>query len=322
MKRFGSLGPDIYKYVMIGVPYTASEINEEDNITMTIDYFYDEDWNIIWDRSTDLLVDLSDDFASYTEAPYIDYINGNGGVVCDPDDVNLTGGLCYKDIDNDLLWFKIPHFSGIGPSVSGTSSGGSSSSSHSGGGGSDSATTEVTETDTTVKMREGQYKSFTYGGSSHKVTIKDIDRGEKKITIEVKSTPQTFELSEGENVLVDLDGDNDKDLSVTFVSISGVDVYLTIEGYDDEPEGQVSEPVVIDTTEEPGEVEVEEEGPVTKEETFLDPSEEDVEFQEKLVHGEEPLNPMTAIIAGIILLMLVTIYEVSTYMYLKHKKRK
>jgi parallel beta-helix repeat protein len=129
--RFGSLGPEIYSWVMIGVPYDPSTIVEDDDITITIDYLYDEDWNAVWTLGVDDLVDVPSDYLAYTVAPYVDYINGNG-IECDEDDDTLATGLCYKDTTNNNLWFKIPHFSGVGPSVSGTSS--SSGSTSSGGG--------------------------------------------------------------------------------------------------------------------------------------------------------------------------------------------
>jgi len=132
--RFGSLGPDIYKWVLIGVPYDPSEFNENNDMTMTIDYFYDEDWNAVWERGVNDLASVPDDYSRYTVDPYDDYIDGTG-VLCDPDDDDLSSGLCYKDTVNNMLWFKIPHFSGIGPSISGSRSSSSSGSAGSGGAG-------------------------------------------------------------------------------------------------------------------------------------------------------------------------------------------
>jgi len=190
----------------------------------------------------------------------------------------------------------------------GNPNGGSSSSSSSsgGGGGSATATAEVLESDATVKMREGEYKSFTYNGASHKVTVKDIDRSEKKITIEVRSTPQTFILSEGETVLVDLDSDNDNDLSVTFVSLDGVEAYVTVVEYDDEP--AVAEPVTTETTEETVEETTEEPTVEEPETTILEEALPSAEEMKEVMPPYEPKSGMYWVLGGALLVAIVGVF--------------
>lgn len=121
--RFGSSGPEIYDYVIIGAPYvpaTSSQagINEDLQINISIPVLYDDDWNAVWnssagDNTTNITSnsDLSD-YQDYVGTEYELYLNSS--VACNESDENLTE-LCYKDADNNMLWFKIPHFSGVGP---------------------------------------------------------------------------------------------------------------------------------------------------------------------------------------------------------------
>ena len=116
--RFGSMGPEIYDYVLIKVPYNSTAINESADIKIKIRRFYDENWNTIWQEGSDISLLNSTDYVDYTTSPYVTYINGSGAL-CDPSESNLQNSLCYKDTTNDVLWFKIPHFSGIHPLIVG-----------------------------------------------------------------------------------------------------------------------------------------------------------------------------------------------------------
>jgi len=126
--RFGSQGPEIYDYVIIGIPYKEANqsqtgFNEGAEINLSIPYLYDDNWNVIWNQSAgDNITDINTsdalkNFRDYLNSEYEAYLNGTG-VVCNESDVNLTG-LCYKDTTNNMLWFRISHFSGIGPETKG-----------------------------------------------------------------------------------------------------------------------------------------------------------------------------------------------------------
>ncbi|MBL7206188.1 MAG: PQQ-binding-like beta-propeller repeat protein [Candidatus Aenigmarchaeota archaeon] len=162
--RFGSSGPEIYDYVIIGIPYTEGSnttvgFNESLDINMSIPQLYDDDWNAMWNSSAgDNLTNIStdtalEDFADYLNTTYEVYFNGTN-ITCNASDVNLSSGVCYADISNNMIWFKIKHFSGVGPEPTGTvteiatddttddttpASGGG------GGGGAGAAATEETE---------------------------------------------------------------------------------------------------------------------------------------------------------------------------------
>ncbi|MEM3405792.1 MAG: hypothetical protein QW117_02350 [Candidatus Pacearchaeota archaeon] len=116
--RFGSAGPNIYDYVIIGVPYNDSAINESSEIKINITKFHDEDWNALWEQGDSLDNLNGTEYEDYKSSDYIKYINGSA-VFCNETDENLTSGLCYKDLIHNMIWFKIPHFSGIEPSIVG-----------------------------------------------------------------------------------------------------------------------------------------------------------------------------------------------------------
>mgnify|MGYP000453939760 CR=1 FL=1 len=53
--RFGSQGPRIYDYVLVSIPYTetpGSGLDDSSPVNMSIGVFYDDDWNVIWNTTT------------------------------------------------------------------------------------------------------------------------------------------------------------------------------------------------------------------------------------------------------------------------------
>ncbi len=118
--RFGSEGPDIYDYVLIGIPYNATAIKNSMNAYINITKFFGNSFSSPeWQQGKNSTSELSStNYANYDSGAYTDYINGTG-VLCSTSDINLTSGLCYRNETTHMLWFKIPHFSGIGPSITG-----------------------------------------------------------------------------------------------------------------------------------------------------------------------------------------------------------
>jgi len=110
--RFGSNGPEIYDEVLIGVPF-----NENFSVS-TVDAYlgnlYDENWNVVW-NSSNTTANLPSEYSDFNTTLF----NHTDGMGCSSTDTNLTG-LCYIDSTHRMLWLKIPHFSGVGPEVSGT----------------------------------------------------------------------------------------------------------------------------------------------------------------------------------------------------------
>ncbi len=151
--RFGSGGPTIYDYVLISIPYTetaGSGLDDGNPVTMNIPLFYDDNWNVIWNSSTNgtdasaLVGNYSHYAARQSEWGYLLNTTTCGS---DQTSINVTHP-CYINTTSNRIWVRLPHFSGTGPSASGStvaaasSSSSSSSSGSSGGGG--SSTTPVT----------------------------------------------------------------------------------------------------------------------------------------------------------------------------------
>ncbi len=119
--RFGSLGPEIYESLLVGVPYNSSRIDETyaplPSILIGNLYDVQNNWVPIW-NSTD------DPNASNVPSAYSDFdsrwFNASyGGMPCtnDLDVFNSLSQGCYVDKTNDMIWLKIPHFSGLGITV-------------------------------------------------------------------------------------------------------------------------------------------------------------------------------------------------------------
>lgn len=170
--RFGSMGPEIYSYVLIGVPYNASAINESSDIKINITKFYGESFSgaAAWEQGINSTLQLTGtDYSAYNAGSYANYINGTG-VLCNSSDDNLTSGICYKDTDENMLWFKIPHFSGINPSVTGAAfatitSAATAAATTGGGSSAGGATTAqaVSESTTFANIAANAEKTFSLG---------------------------------------------------------------------------------------------------------------------------------------------------------------
>jgi hypothetical protein len=80
--KFGSQGPDIYDYVLIGVNYSGMAFENYSDITMEIPYLYNNEFTeILWDRiAGDTISDISSDdnlsdYVDFLDAPYDDYLD-------------------------------------------------------------------------------------------------------------------------------------------------------------------------------------------------------------------------------------------------------
>ncbi len=118
--RFGSKGPEIYDEVLIGVPISSTLSVS----SVKLGKLYDENWNSIWNiTDTNAATNVPSDYSQFPSTWF------GAGYTCSTTD---NSSSCYIDTTNGTLWLRIPHFSGVGPTVSGTTSSGSSG----GGGGS------------------------------------------------------------------------------------------------------------------------------------------------------------------------------------------
>ncbi len=117
--KFGSMGPDIYDRVLIGIPYSDDAYDDSQSMKMKLKYLYDQDWNPVWNMSAgNSTNDLPTGFEDYGLSTYQQYVNKSGtGMSCGTTDSTST---CFINTTSNMIWFWLPHFSGNGPSPNGT----------------------------------------------------------------------------------------------------------------------------------------------------------------------------------------------------------
>jgi hypothetical protein len=124
--RFGSSGPSIYDYVLISMPYTEGStsttgLNENSDVNMSIPILYDENWNVIWNASTNgtsgtALAGNNSHYSAYSSQ--WETLMGENNCTRNESELNATNP-CYLDTTNNRIWIRLPHFSGTQPSVTG-----------------------------------------------------------------------------------------------------------------------------------------------------------------------------------------------------------
>ncbi|MFH1425051.1 MAG: Ig-like domain-containing protein [archaeon] len=123
--KFASTGPEIYDYIIVGFPYedttTGGGTVQEGLAYVSMDSFYDVDaddtstWTEVWNESNGTEY-VPVGYEDYNTSTYRSYLNGSKAL-CNSSDVNLSSGLCYIDTTNNMIWMKLPHFSGVGPQI-------------------------------------------------------------------------------------------------------------------------------------------------------------------------------------------------------------
>ncbi len=110
--RFGSSGPEIYDSVLVGIPYDGSTVDESASIRILVNKLYDQDWNVVWSIAQGNTSDsLPSDYSDFNRT----WFNASSnGMFCDTSNVNAD---CFANTTTNMLWLKIPHFSGVGPTV-------------------------------------------------------------------------------------------------------------------------------------------------------------------------------------------------------------
>jgi len=121
--RFGSAGPEIYDEVLIGIPYDDT-VEESAPFSILLTDLYDDEnnWASIWNSTGD---PNAENFSTVADGDYAEYNqswfnNSAGGMNCSRTDVNEQ---CYVNTTYNMIWIKIPHFSGIGPTTKTTTKG-------------------------------------------------------------------------------------------------------------------------------------------------------------------------------------------------------
>ncbi len=119
--RFGSKGPEIYDYVLLGMPYNESNFDENGDFTARINLLYDDEWNVVWNISLNETSEVPSDYSDYLTDEYKAYLNSS----VDPMSCSKTNtsATCYVNTTYNLVWMKIPHFSGVGPELDGERAG-------------------------------------------------------------------------------------------------------------------------------------------------------------------------------------------------------
>lgn len=120
--RFGSAGPDIYDEVLVGIPYDST-VDESAPFSILLTSLYDNDWDVVWNSTSN---PNGENYKTVADGDYADYNqswlnSSSGGMPCSISDQTAN---CFVNRTNNMIWLKIPHFSGIGPTVKSTSIGG------------------------------------------------------------------------------------------------------------------------------------------------------------------------------------------------------
>ena len=220
-RRFGSLGPEIYDSLIVAFPYTNLDDSKDINVSMP--YLYDNDWNVIWNTTANgtsgITTNLTD-YAGYNETWF-------SGINCSRTDKSAN---CFVNTTLDVIWIRLPHFSGVGPSASGTAAASSTSTTSSGGGGGSSSaqvySVSLGNTLSSVGLKKNDQAKFVFGSQTHYITALSISSTQAKIRIQ--STPVEILMQVGQEAKVNLDGDNYDDLYIKFDSSSGTKATFSV----------------------------------------------------------------------------------------------
>jgi hypothetical protein len=113
------------------MPYDESQNPDSSDFSIRIGAFYDNNWNVVWNISLNSTAQLPTDYLDYNTSKYRAYIdNSTSAMSCSKTNQSST---CYVDTTNNLVWIQIPHFSGVGPTVTATAATTTSSTSSGGG---------------------------------------------------------------------------------------------------------------------------------------------------------------------------------------------
>lgn len=265
--QFGSFAPiNTYESAIIGMPYQDSVINDSNDINMSVPLLYNEDWQMTWNVSRgDTSANLSDDFTDYNSSSlYRNYLTA-GGINCSKSDSNLNVIACFINLTTNMIYMRVPHFSGVGNNIIGTTApstaAGTPVTTTSGGGGGTPSSVTLTKVIGADEFQKGAIRVLKeteaikvfvpvvpVGGTaagaateSHLIVVTDIDSTAKKVTIEVRSATQTAVLSVGESKKFDANGDGYLDILVKLNSIdSSNKASLTVQSINEKIETAIT----------------------------------------------------------------------------------
>ena len=245
--RFGSGGPTIYDFILVSIPYAetvGSGLNDSNDVNMTIPLLYDDNWNAIWNTSANgtSAGALANNFTHYVaKQSEWTYLLGQNNCTTNVNEFNVSRP-CYIDKTGNVIWIRLPHFSGTGPSIVGSvvaAATTTTTTSPVGGGGGGNVTEPTTAWTLTYSITEKQIsKGYSQAlavknrvkvpveGKDHFVGVVGID--DKGATINVSSTPQQALLLIGGSKKFDVTNDSYYDLKVTLNSINNSKANITI----------------------------------------------------------------------------------------------
>ncbi|NHJ31894.1 MAG: hypothetical protein FK732_03435, partial [Asgard group archaeon] len=226
--RFGSNGPTIYDYVLVSIPYTQGSssvagLNESEDVDLSISLFYDENWNVIWNVTSDgaNATNLAGNYSHYYEKSN-KWQTLMSGDTCVTSVASFnSANPCYIDTTNNRIWVRLPHFSGTSASISGGVTNVSSSDDDDDDSSSSSSTTTVTgywtttyvadnsdflnKTGYTRELNSKQRLRVVIGGVNHYVGV--VSLTSSTATINVSSDPQQAVFSVGQEKKFDVTSD-------------------------------------------------------------------------------------------------------------------
>ncbi|KKP88239.1 MAG: hypothetical protein UR91_C0023G0003 [Candidatus Nomurabacteria bacterium GW2011_GWC2_35_8] len=248
--EFGSFVPaDVYDYAVVSIPYNDTAINDSATINISVNNLYDSDWNMVWnksrgDTSLNVTSDVDDYIGnsnnrSYNSSGYRNLLGG--GVECSNSNFSVsttaTSTYCSVNTSANMIYMRVPHFSGVAPLVSGSApvaaSSSSSSSSSSGGGGVSAYNIYSYDekdfslySDINKALGKDDKIKVKINNESHSVTIYSLTN--TSVVIKVASTIQTANFSIGDSNKFDVNDDDYYDLRVALNSISNSKADITV----------------------------------------------------------------------------------------------
>lgn len=255
--RFGSGGPTIYDFVLVSIPYieaAGSGLNDSSDVNMTVPILYDDNWRVVWNASVNGTNSgaLGNNLSHYNaRRGEWSYLLGQTNCTTNVNEFN-SSRPCYIDKTGNLVWIRLPHFSGTGPSIVGSvvAAASSSTTTTTGGGGGGKVTEPTTAWTLTYSITENQltkgYSQALAVKNRVKVKIENEDHfvgvvalDDKSATINVSSTPQQAVLLVGGSKKFDVTNDSYYDLKVTLNSINNSKANVTIIAINEKVEAAV-----------------------------------------------------------------------------------
>lgn len=232
--KLGSMAPNVYDSVMIGIPYNSS-VNENWTYYINLSLLYDNDNNVIWNATANTTAQLPSDYSDFNTTWF-----GTPGMLCINSTTTNTTSItdCFinktdADGHSGYFWFTIPHFSTTASKISGIAPATTSPPTGTSGGGGGTATTtyDISTTELTSAIKDlgvGEAIKFKVENTTH--TLKLIGLTASSASVQIRSIVITKLLQIGKEELADIDSDGVNELSLLLnnVSLSTMKANITV----------------------------------------------------------------------------------------------